>query len=146
MSNKFKYHKEIEKLQQLGICCPPDELAVPNNLKAFRFVFANPNRIENHKPPGVNNPKRVLAMNNKRKCSSYALSCFKSSDMAKQFFLNISKHTPNFYKIVGEMLVSGVLDSNDGLITKEDKNTHFDLFEFENCNLSEKFTPIEKLI
>jgi hypothetical protein len=146
MSNKFKYHNEIEKIKQMGICCPPDELTVPNNLQAFRFVFEAHNHINNHKPPGANNPKRVLTTNDQKRCSLYGLSCFKRPDSAKQFFSELIKINPKFNKAVGETLSTGVLDGNDGLITEEGRHTHFDLFEFESCNLSNKFTPIEKLI
>jgi hypothetical protein len=146
MSNKFKYHNEIDKVQQMGICCPPDELTVPNNLQTFRFVFEDPNHTKNHKPPGANKPHRVLTEKDQKKCSLYGLSCFKRPDSAKQFFSELRKINPLFYKAVGETLSSGVLDGNDGLMTEEGRHTHFDLFEFENCNLSNKFTPIEKLI
>ena len=64
----------------------------------------------------------------------------------KILFSEHSRHIPKFYKAVGETLSTGLIDGNDGLITEEGKHTHFDLFEFESCNLSNKFTPIEKLI
>lgn len=146
MSKMFKYQSEIEQIQNLGICCPPEELSAPNNLKTFRFVFEDTNHIKNHKPPGANNPQRILTIKDQKKCSLYGLSCFKVQDNAKLFFLNLSKHSPKFHLLVGDTLSIGNLDTNDGLITTEDKDTHFDLFEFETCNLSDKFTPIEKLI
>ena len=59
---------------------------------------------------------------------------------------NFAKPVLGAVPSVGETLSTGVLDGNDGLITEEGKHTHFDLFEFESCNLSNKFTPIEKLI
>ena len=146
MNELFKYHNQIQQIRESGVCCPPNELNTPNNLRAFRFVFEDSNNIRNHKPPGANNPKRILTEKEQKKCSLYGLSCFTRQDGAKQFFSELSKQSPNFYKAVGETLSTGVLDGNDGLITEEGKHTHFDLFEFESCNLSNKFIPIEKLI
>jgi hypothetical protein len=146
MSELYKYKKEIEKIRELGINCPHDVLTSPDNLLAFRFTFEDLSNIKNHKPPGAINPKRILTEKEQKKCSLYGLSCFKKQEGAKEFFYEYSKNHPMFYKSVGEMLSSGIMDIKDGLITEEDQHSHFDLFEFEGCNLSEKFTPIEKLI
>ncbi len=146
MTELFKYRNEIQQIRESGVCCPPNELTAPNNLRAFRFVFEDSNNVRNHKPPGANNPKRILTEKEQKKCSLFGLSCFKGQEGAKQFFYKLSKHNPKFYKAVGETLSTGVLNDDDGLITEEDENTHFDLFEFESCDLSAKFTPIEKLI
>jgi hypothetical protein len=146
MNELFKYQKEMEQIQESGVCCPPDELITPNDLIAFRFAFEDSNKIKNHKPPGVINPKRILTEKEQKKCSLYGLSCFTKKDAAKLFFSEVSRNNPNFSKAVGETLMTGFLNKNDGLITEEDKNNHFDLFEFEGCDLSKKFKPIEKLI
>jgi hypothetical protein len=146
MSELFKYQKEIQQIQELGVCCPPDELSTPNQLRVYRFVFENSSTDKNHIPPGAINPKRILTEKEQKKCSLYGLSCFTGEVGAKQFFSELSKHNPKFYKAVGETLSTGVLNEDDGLITEEDVYTHLDLFEFESCDLSTKFTSIEKLI
>jgi hypothetical protein len=146
MKESFKYQNEIEQIQESGVCCPPEELINPDDLKSFRFEFEDSSNIKNHKPPGAINPKRILTEKEQKKCSLYGLSCFTKQDAAKMFFAEVSKNNPKFSKAVGETLVTGLLDKNDGLITEEDKHNHFDLFEFEGCDLSKKFKPIEKLI
>lgn len=145
MTTKFKYREELDSVNSLGICCPPTGLTPPPKIPIFRFVFEEDD-LRNHKPPGINNPKRILKENDSKKCSLYALSCFKNPDGAKDFYSYLIQNIPNIYKSIGSCLCGGELEENDGLMSEEGKNTHFDLFEFEECNLAEKFTVIEKLI
>jgi hypothetical protein len=145
MSNRFKYQNEIEKVKSLGLKCPPEDLFVPNGILAFRFTFEDTESVKNHLPPGVMNPQRILKVNDHTKCSLYGLSCFKRMEGAMNFFAMLLETNPRFHKAVGSNLSSGIINDDDGMITKEDKHSHFDLFEFVNCNLSTKFKTIEKL-
>lgn len=146
MSKKFKYQSQIEEVQSQGLCCPPDSLLVPNNHLSYRFVFENVNNVKNHKPPGINNPKRIIKEQDAKKCSLYGLSCFSKERGAKQFFTNILNDIPNIYKSIGNTLSTGFIQSDNGLMSEEDTQTHFDLFEFEDCDLRKSFVHKEKLI
>jgi hypothetical protein len=145
MSTSFKYQDEMLSLKnQFGCICPPEELLIPEFKEAvFRFVFEDINHNNNHKPPLISKPSRINSITDKKKCSHYALSCFEKEEAAKNFFNSMHG---NFYKSVGDSLCKGFLDANDGKITQSDQNLHFDLFEHSNCNLSDKFVIIEKLI
>ena len=146
MSKKYKYQNDIESINCLGICCPPEELYEPNSLEAFRFVFDDPKHIRNHNVPGNITPQRVLTENDHEKCTLFGLSCFQKKDGAISFFNDVRKTIKKFDKIVGNNISTGIIDNEDGHVTKPQEYTHFDLFEFENCDLSQKFVPIEKIL
>ncbi len=146
MGKRFKYQNQIDKVQEQGLCCPPDNLLVPNNHLSFRFVFEDAKHVKNHNPPGINNPKRILKEQDSKKCSLYGLSCFSKEGGAKQFFNSITNSIPNVHKSIGDTLSTGYIQSDNGLMSEEDIETHFDLFEFEDCDLSKSFVPKEKLI
>ncbi len=146
MDKKFKYQSQMEELNELGLCCPPENLFVPDKIVYYRFVFDDINHKKNHKPPGINNPKRLLKEQDSKKCSLYGLSCFSKEIGAKSFYVNITNSIPNIHKSIGNTLSIGHIQSVDGLITEEDSKTHFDLFEYESCDLNKSFSPKEKLM
>lgn len=146
MTVNFKYKVEMETLSMENITCPPESLEDPVGLIAFRYIFEDIHHPNNHKPAGVVNPSRLISEVDRKKCSLFGLSCFKNKDSAKSFYIAICKNFSKLPEKVGSHLSEGILDSNDGLITPEDANTHFDLFEFIGCDLSKKFIVVEKLI
>ena len=142
----LKYQDEINAVNGMGLCCPPEDLLVPTNILSYRFVFEDAAHKKNHIPMGKNNPKRVLSEKDGKKCFLYSLSCFADEKGARSFFVEVKKTNPNFEKSVGGWICEGIIDDKDGLVSKPDAFTHFELFEYENCNLSKKFEPKDKLV
>lgn len=141
----FKFKEELSEIDSLGICCPPEELNKIENLITFRFTFSPPNEEKNHIVAGKKNPKRVLKTDGNKKCNLFGLSCFKNDEKAILFFEELQKNIPMIKKSLGDNLSKGILIEEDGEITTEDVWTHFDLFEYEECDLSERFKPISEL-
>ena len=137
----YKYQSEIELLLDSG-CKMPDGLHNPHNYLVYRYVFADSENINNHKPVYVQNPKRALK---NPQTIGYALSCFDDGDKAIENFFNNTKKNKNFVKTVGDSLCSGVLVEDDGEITYPNANGHLSLFEYEGCNLATKFSIIKQL-
>lgn len=141
----LKYQNEIEEVRKTGCSCPPDGLEAINAL-SYRYVFEDPQHPNNHKPVGKNSPKRVLNTKDEKKCTLFSLSCFADKNGAINFFWELKKNIPNFEKSVGNLLHEGIITEDDGLTTTPEYYTHFELFEYIQCNLSVKFTLSEKLV
>ena len=56
-------------------------------------------------------------------------------------------HSPQIKNTLGDSLSNGIINNTDGLITTANsESTHFDLYEFSACNLSQKFQIKRTLI
>lgn len=135
----FKYKQHIDNLLSLGMALP--ELVIPNGKHSYRFIFKDlPEK--NHIPPYIINPARVLMEIEKSTAttSGYALSCFEREDKAKAFFASLEANIRNIRKTIGDSLASGTISESDGLISIANaKTTHFDLYEYNSCDLSTTF-------
>jgi hypothetical protein len=144
---EFKYQTELNRLFENKLELPP--LDVPQNKLAYRYVFdyEHPN---NHKPIYIQNPKRKLSHADKDMLttSGYALSCFEEEKLAVQKFKNLKNTHKNIGSSIGNALCIGFLDEKDGLITETNKNndTHFDLYEYVECDLNSKFDIKKRLV
>lgn len=141
----FKYKEQINSLLSYGVTLP--ELIEPNDKLCYRFIFKD-NLEKNHITAYLINPQRALTDLRKSKASTsgYALSCFEDENKAKERFASLSASIPMIRKTIGDSLSSGTLTNSDGLISKSDRHTtHFDLYEYCECNLSVTFKYQYKL-
>jgi len=145
MNLKFKYQSEIDALIKEGVEMPV--LVEPNDKESFRYIFDS-DHSNNHMPVYLIQPKRMLKLKkqNQLKCCGYSLSCFENEESAIYSFNRITKVTPNFWKTAGNSLCYGVIKNSFGLITEVNKNLHFALFEYKNCDLSRHFSIIRSLV
>ena len=143
---KLKYKDEIGLLIEEGYSLPKLHDINPER-EAYRFVFRNDTNGFNHKPVYCITPKRMIQdqVRGGKKISCYALSCFEKKDKAKKRYSDILKNSKKAKKTLGDCLASGVLNKDDGKATKVYRMTHFDLFEYECCNLNNKFSIIEEI-
>lgn len=141
----FKYQSEIDILINKGAKLP--FLSEPQNKDAYRYVFSelNPN---NHKPVYVQNPQRAISAMDKNRLSTsgYALSCFEQEDKAIKKFNELRANNRNIALTMGNALCSGTLNESDGLITQANHETHFDLYEYNGCDLLRTFEITKILI
>lgn len=138
----FKYQSQIDHLLTEGYHMP--DITEATDKHAFRFVFGDsPER--NHIPVCIQNPKRQLP--DRLKLTGYSLSCFADGAKAEKKYYALQKSFRLISSVIGDSLASGVLTSNDGMVTEEDTHTsHFDLFEYTSCNLNNSFTIKKTLI
>ena len=142
---EFKFKEDLAEVDKLGVCCPPEDLIEIDEFKVFRFTFDPPNEHKNHIVAAKKNPQRVLKTSGEKKCRLFGLSCFKDDQKAIHFFEEIKKNNPMIKKSLGDSLSSGILSRNDGMITLEDEWTHFDFFQYEDCDLTLRFIPLTPL-
>lgn len=142
---KFKYQKQIDELLAKG--CQLPELFAPNNMAACRSVFSQEGH-QNHIPQYMSNPKRMLQDINKgtANTSLLALSCFTTSEKAETFYANLRKAFKNVFTSIGDSLSEGKLTNEEGLKTSTSCNGHFDLYEYESCDLNKSFVITKHLI
>lgn len=134
----FKYLTELQKLEDQGVFLP--QLHTPESKLAFRYVFSKKPE-KNHLPVYIQKPQRAIsaADKNKQTAAGYALSCFENEEKAFEKYNEYRSHSPKIMNTLGDALSTGIIDNTDGLITTANKDSHFELFEFSTCNLSEKF-------
>lgn len=138
----FKYQKFYDMLSNCGVRMP--QMFEPNGVTAFRYVFSDDNP-KNHKPVSILNPSRDLP--DDLKYSGYALSCYDDEDMAVARYKNLCKINKKMPLILGDALCSGMLENSDGMISEiECKTRHFDFYEYEGFEPTEKFILKRKLI
>ena len=143
--SEFKYQTELNRLFENGRELP--SLDVPQSKLAYRYVF-DYEHINNHKPVYIQKPERMQSDADKGRLnpSGYALSCFEEKKLAVQLFENLKNTHKNIDNSIGNALCGGSLDEKDGLITDADKKTtHFDLYEYSECDLSGKFDIKQRL-
>lgn len=140
----FKYQSEIDILVNKGAELP--SLFDPQNKCAYRYVFSEVNS-NNHKPVYIQKPQRIISDLDKNRfnTSGYALSCFEREDKAIQRYNELRATSRKIALTVGDALCSGTLNGRDGLITQASHEAHFDLYEYESCDLSTTF-EIRKIL
>jgi hypothetical protein len=148
MNKRFKYQDQLIAISEFRGCnFPPDNLHIPAfEEDVYRFIFDNPEHPNNHKPPFIIKPLRANNPNDKMKSDGYALSCFEKEIQAKRTFQKFTKSNRNFAKTAGNSLSRGLIENIDGLVDNTTESGHFNLYEFEDCDLSQKFVITETLV
>lgn len=142
----YKYKALIDAQIALGAIMP--KVHEPSDLYAFRYIFANDERGVNHVPPFVIKPQRAVVKQDKEvpPVEGFALSCYTDGDKAVEVYYDLVDERPMLRKQLGDTLCSGLISNYDGDVTDPNKKTHFELFEFEVCDLKQTFTKIEKIL
>lgn len=122
--------------------CPPAH-AVKRNISSYRFVVQGRPKQLNFIPAALLNPSRcnrgAFLKNHKLRCSSYALSFYANKHDAIQKLISlIQKVGPNFQKRVGNAVGELELKPHHGLTTQPSADSHFDLHEFQNSQLTDQ--------
>lgn len=146
LEHDFKYRSELQNLIGKGAQMP--QLYVPTSKTAYRYVFCN-KPGKNHIPAYIQKPKRAISDADKNKLitSGYALSCFEDEEKAVEKYNEYKAHSPQIKNTLGDSLSNGTLNESDGLITTANQeSTHFDLYEFRECDLSLTFQIKRTLI
>lgn len=136
----FKHKASIDLL----ISCPPTN-SKNREMEAYRYTFDQISNPENFKPQIIKKPARFNDRTDLEKCSGFGISLYEDEQKAVDFYSELSKTISNIKKLVGSHLAKGKLATNDGVCTDVDAQGHFDLHEYENTNLSQKFSIIKAL-
>lgn len=141
---KLKYQNLIDGVLAEGVKLPP--LIPISEEMAYRFTSTT-NPEQNHLPAYVRKPQRLIQDREKERLATtnFALSCFPSEESATAFYSFLKKGMKRISQNVGNALSEGLLISEDGLKTAEDEYHHYDLYEFEGCDLNVKFN-IKKML
>jgi len=132
---EYKYQAKIDELMTLGLEMPI--LHQPDEKSAFRFIFKDA-PAKNHIPPYISKPKRALCPG--VTISGYALSCFENRGRAEKEYRSLRSSHRNIHKSIGDSLSQGIISASDGRISDSNSKTHFDLYEYCECDLSKTFT------
>lgn len=144
MDKELKYKQLIENQGITGLC--PDKDVLESSIEAFRWCTEPVNDIINFLPnikedEARKRPPRRLK-GDSDKCGFCAISFFSSLNAAKNRFMSLGN--PIKLKLGYTHVAKGVLAEGDGLLTPI-KHDHFMLFEYQNVDLSTRFSIIENL-
>jgi hypothetical protein len=134
----FKYQNFISLIAN----CPPADY-YPTQIKAYRFVFSDPNHPDNFLPVLMMNPKRNFPDPNGQ-CLGYALSLFDSLENAQKRYGDMVKGRPALRKKLGSHIAAGIITPNDGLVSEVNSSGHFSLHQFAETDLKHKFQIISE--
>jgi hypothetical protein len=128
---EYKYKEAFESLQ----CnCPPINVSTFETV-AYRFSFRDVNDLDSWLPIIIGDEDRFASDSDESKCGKYGLSFFTKKDKAIKRYSRLAQSNPNFKDRVGEYLSIGYLCKCDGTCGEVNKkNSHFNLFEFENVS------------
>ena len=131
---ELKYKTEIERLK-----CNLSDFSELQYVKAFRWVFEDCDE-KSFIPMAINNPNKY-----KNVCQGWALSFFDNQENAKNRLLEIVNHRKLIFKKLVTHIAEGNILENDGVANSPNNYGHFDLFEYKDINLSNKFEIIETI-
>ncbi len=141
MIKKFRYQ---ESMNNLSISCPPSECE-PRETIAFRWVFEHIEDEKNFLPQFFKNPNYANAREDVQ-CQSLGLSCFVSEQQARQKFEKyLNRIGPTAYKVLGEKVAKGFLNSFDGHCSLSDSSGHFTFHPFDDSIFERNFVLISAL-
>jgi hypothetical protein len=150
MSCPFNVHHQTtsnNRGNELPIQCPPLDYQQQQR-QAFRFVFLleSNNSVNNFLPVLIINPKGKLIPDNPEvQCQGYALSFFDTAENAKLRYGKLTRKRKALRKSLGTHLAQGVLQKDDGLMSRIGPGGHFSLHELKTVDLSGKFQIISEL-
>ena len=108
---------------------------------SYRWTFAKIEDSRNFKP--------CLILDDTRKklgCLGFALSFYVTEVAGIKRHKDLTSNKPQLFKKLGSHIASGDLVKTDGIANKPNKLKHFDFFEYENIDLSSKFTVLKSII
>lgn len=144
MSN-FKYQSQID--ESCAECsCPEEDFCTFEDKECYRFIFNDMSHPHNFLPVAFITPSRVLTDDCHYKCALYGLSLYAKKEGAIQKYKELTKmSSKKFKEKIGTHIAKGIISPDLGQITKEGYLTHFELYEFENVDISRNFSMIEPL-
>jgi len=144
MSATLKYQTSFDELN-LTDC--PQKNAIGKDCEAFRFCFdtlEHPDtwitQAEKFKREGTFPRENTTT---KRLCDSFGLSFFITERAANAVWKAFSQRVKG--KMGYTSLGKGQLLKTDGLCSPTENSGHFNFFEFDQCNLSNRFVIHSKL-
>lgn len=137
---KLKYQADIVQVDQ----CPPKS-AKPCDRVAYRFIHSIADD-DSFLPVAKISPGRInSSKTSEKKCSSLALSFYRSKKHAVDSHRYLSSAYKNFVKTAGDKIGEVQLKAKDGLATKPDHTGHFDLFEARGTSFGSRVSVVEDL-
>jgi len=128
----FKYEDEMSLLQH----CPPSNV-IPCDMMAHRFVHEDIADGRNFMCVAKLNPNRKLKPESR--CSALGLSMFTTQGKAVKRYRELKDLHPNIGETLGNRLASGTVRPEDGRMTPPGGDGHFDLWEADGVNITDRF-------
>lgn len=132
----FKYQNEIQNLN-----CDLSSFQEIERT-SYRWTFEKIEDSRNFEPVLISAPNRIELIG----CLGFALSFFVTKEAGIKRHNTLTLNKPKLFKKLGSHIASGDLVKTDGIANEPDELKHFDFFEYENIDLSSKFTVLKSII
>ena len=109
---------------------------------SYRWTFEKIEDSRNFEPVLISAPYRIEQIG----CLGFALSFFVTKEAGIKRHNTLTLNKPKLFKKLGSHIASGDLVKTDGIANEPDELKHFDFFEYENIDLSSKFTVLKSII
>lgn len=127
----LKYYEEITKLN-----CSLSRFS-ERNRTAFRWV------IDTIDHPNNFLPRAIIV--GRSSCGDWGLSFFDTLQQSEERLLHIIRDKPRLSKKLGNHIAEGLLTATDGISEDCNEEGHFNLHEYEGCDLKSKFNIVKKV-
>lgn len=131
---KLKYQEEIESFE-------PDLSGFnESERESFRYVHEDDSDERNFLPAFIIDENR-----RRDNFRGFGLSFYEDETQAINRYTLLINNIPNLYKKIGTHLAKGTIETEDGISDRANDDSHFTLLEYEEVELSAKFTKAIKI-
>lgn len=141
---RLKYRKEMLSLEITSGAGIETTVSEVDSREVYRFVFCH-DPEKSHLPGYIKSPERALK-GNVREIGGYGLSCLETLEAAESFYDILRISNKRIKTSIGDSIAKGEIINIDGVVDDSNTFKHFNLYEFENCNISGKFAIIRQII
>jgi hypothetical protein len=140
----YKYENDLNSIEGIEGIMPDIQFIFHEPAYRFTFALADGGKIKNHLPVYKSEPTRFIKAIEKKNVNpnGLSLSCFNNFENAISKYKWLKNIHQNFEKAHGNCISCGKLNSYDGMISELNDHGHFELFEFDECDLNSKFVEI----
>lgn len=115
---------------------------IEKDIEAYRWSFQNINDPKNFIPM-AKDPQNISL---RKRCDGWALSFHETEEASIELWQKLNDMKPNYYKKIGTHIAKGQISKSDGKCSDADSHLHFNLIEYKDVDLKNKFTITNQLV
>lgn len=139
---QYKYNEELTKLASFNKTDGCFSDYSEKKISAYRWTFSNIDDKRNFIPMASNKENFSLA----KTCNGWALSFHKVESKSRESWKKLIADKPKKYKKIGTHIAFGEILKTDGKCSEPEKSSHFNLIEYGDVVLIERFKILDCLL
>lgn len=131
----LKYQEEIDRLGGLD----SDTHHEVNDI-VFRYTKEDLSHPDTFLPVARLDPRR------NKNVGSWGISLYRSREKAIARHKKLCERSPNIHKQIGDHISEGEIVPDHGVVSREDDNSHINLYEYQDVQLVNAFYNPERIL